>query len=719
MRLSRIIPSVLAATLAAGACTSDDPGSQATDLQGDDIILTSGLSTEDSCDALLARLIDEGLERVGPYGFGGQYGYFRGGPDVLVAEGGEETMAMDDGGAKFSGVDAAAEAPAEGGGNDSFSGTNNQEGGVDEADFVKTDGKRLVVANGTTIRVIDVTGDKPTLVHTIKLDENTWVQEMFLVGDRAVIMSQGWIQDGATADAIGGGEKTNWIMPAGISTTSLTEVNLESGSVGETITFAGSYLSGREVDGAIRIVVNASVGQFPFVYANGPAAEDVAEKTNRELLKESTIEQWLPSYKNGDGSSGSLIPCDQMHIPSEFSGFGTLAVLTLDMNDGLGLTDSIGVLTEGQTIYASTDRLAVATARWDGDFNWDDGEPESDSYTTSLHSFDISDPTSTTYVASGSVDGHMLNQYSMSEHNGHLRVAVTEGAPWGGDSSESSVIVLAEQGSELVTVGKVGGLGKGEQIQSVRFMGDTAYVVTFRQVDPLYTVDLSDPTSPKVLGELKIPGFSSYLHPIDDGLLMGIGQDGTDEGQLLGAQVSMFDVSDLSNPTRIGALPFGENSQSSVSWEAKAFTWWAPTRTAFVPVSSWGWDERTNTDSSTADIVAVKVGEDGSLQEIGRLSQPITRDCESYYEDDYIDEGPIVEEKPIVEGDAEAGLSEPAGIAAPPVDDEQGYCWSWQPEIRRTVIIGDSIYTISEGGVMASSFDDFRQQAWIPFSQQG
>ncbi len=714
MRLSRIIPSVLAATLAAGACTSDDPGSQATDLKGDDIILTSGLSTENSCDALLTRLIDEGLERVGPYGFGNQYGYLRGGPDILFAEGEamEESVDLADGGAstKFSGADAAIEAAPAEGDDGSFSGTNNQEGGVDEADFVKTDGKRLVVANGTTIRVIDVSGDKPRLVQTIKLDESTWVQEMFLVGDRAVIMSQGWVQDGPVGPA---GQKTNWIMPAGISTTSLTEINLESGSVGETITFAGSYLSGREVDGAIRIVVNASVGQFPFVYANGPAAEDVAEKTNRELLKESTIEQWLPSFKHSDGSNGSLIPCDQMHIPSEFSGFGTLAVLTLDMNDGLGLTDSLGVLTEGQTIYASTDRLAVATARWEGDFNWDDSEPPSDDYTTSLHTFDISNPTSTSYVASGSIAGHMLNQYSMSEHNGNLRVAVTEGAPWTSDSSQSSVIVLAEQGAELVTVGKVGGLGKGEQIQSVRFMGDTAYVVTFRQVDPLYTVDLSDPTSPKVLGELKIPGFSSYLHPIDDGLLMGIGQDGTDEGQLLGAQVSMFDVSDLSNPTRISALSFGDNSQSSVSWEAKAFTWWAPSRMAFVPVSSWGWDEQTGTDSSTADVVAVKIGEDGSLQEIGRLSQPVSRGCDNYYEDDY------VEEKPVVEGDAEAGLSEPAGIVAPPTDDEPGYCWSYQPEIRRTVIIDDSIYTISEGGVMASSFSDFSQQAWIPFDQQG
>ncbi len=715
MRLSRIIPSVLAATLAAGACTSDDPTLDATDLKGDDITLTSGLSTEDSCDALLARLIDEGLERVGPYGFGNQYGYFRGGPEVTFAmDDGEMEMPMEESSSseKFNTVgesidNAGDAAPAEGGDGGSYSGTNNQEGGVDEADFVKTDGERLVIANGTTIRVIDTTGDKPELVHTIKLKDNIWVQEMFLAGDRAVVMSQGWVDEGPIAN---NDEKTNWIMPAGISTTSLTEIDLSSGTVGETITFAGGYLSGREVDGAIRIVVNASVGQFPFVYANGPAAEEVAEKTNRELLKQSTIEQWLPSFRHSDGTTGSLIACDQMHIPLEFSGFGTLAVLTLDLNDGLGLTDSLGVLTEGQTIYASTDRLAVATARWEGDFNWENGDPNSEAYTTSLHTFDISNPTTTSYLASGSIDGHLLNQYSMSEHDGYLRVATTEGAPWGGDSSQSSVVVLAEEGSELVTVGKVGGLGKGEQIKSVRFMGATAYVVTFRQTDPLYTVDLSDPTNPTLLGELKIPGFSSYLHPIDEGLLLGIGQEGTDEGQILGAQVSIFDVSNLSNPTQIGTMPFGNNSQSSVAWEAKAFTWWAPTRTAFVPVSSWGWDEQTNSDSNKAEVIAIHIDKDGSLSEIGRLSQPAIGDCESYYiEEEFIQEDVIEND-----GDAEADMAKPSSIAPP----EEEYCWSFQPEIRRTVIINDLVYTISENGVMASTLDGFNEKAWIAFDQQ-
>ncbi len=703
MRYSRLIPGLLAATLAAGACTSDDPTQDAntnsTDLKGQDITLTSALSTEDSCDALLGRLIDLGLERVGPYGYGNGDFY-----PVLFDEAMTATTmqasADADESAAFAENDSAGAAEATGG---SFSGTNNQEGGVDEADFVKTDGKRLVVLNANTVRVIDTTGDSPELVHTIKMQDNLWVSELFLVGDRALVMSQGWVEE-ALPNA-NTGEEADWgVMPSGTSTTSLTEIDLISGTVGETITFEGVYLSGREVDGSIRVVINSGVGQFPFVYANGEAAEEAAEKTNRELLKQSTIEQWLPGFRLSDGSAGSLVPCDQMYIPGEFSGFGTLAVLTLDVSEGLRLNDSLGVLTEGQTIYASTDRLAVSTTRWEGDFNWEEGIPaDQETYITSFHSFDISDPSTTSYVASGSVEGYLLNQYSMSEFEGYLRVAVTEGAPWGDQSSQSSVIVLEEQGSELVTVGEVGGLGKGEQIMAVRFMGDTAYVVTFRQIDPLYVVDLSDPTNPSVAGELKIPGFSAYLHPIGAGQLVGVGQDGTQDGRITGAQVSLFDVANPANPTRIDSLAFGENSQSTVAWEAKAFTWWAPTQTAFVPINAWNWDQQTGTESNSADMVAVRVDANGSLSEIGRISHPAAGGCESG--DYYIDE------EPIADGDAEASLIDSEESVAP-----EGYCWSYQPEIRRSVIIDDTVYTVSESGVMASSLSDFSERGWVPFN---
>ena len=131
--------------------------------------------------------------------------------------------------------------------------------------------------------------------------------------------------------------------------------------------------------------------------------------------------------------------------------------------------------------------------------------------------------------------------------------------------------------------GQVDGLGKDEQIYSVRFLGDVGYVVTFRQTDPFFTIDLSDPTDPVVRGELKIPGYSAYLHPVDDGLLLGVGQDATDEGQVLGTQLSLFDVSDPQDPQRIDTLQIG--GYSEVEWDHKAFLYWPADGT----IAAGGW----------------------------------------------------------------------------------------------------------------------------------
>ena len=117
--------------------------------------------------------------------------------------------------------------------------------------------------------------------------------------------------------------------------------------------------------------------------------------------------------------------------------------------------------------------------------------------------------------------------------------------------SESAVTVLREQGGRLAQIGQVGGLGRGERIYAARFLGDVGYLVTFRQVDPLYTIDLSNPAAPKVAGELKITGYSAYLHPIGEDLLLGVGQEASEQGRRLGAQVSLFDVSDPASPKRL------------------------------------------------------------------------------------------------------------------------------------------------------------------------
>ena len=245
---------------------------------------------------------------------------------------------------------------------------------------------------------------------------------------------------------------------------------------------------------------------------------------------------------------------------------------------------------------------------------------------TSIHRFSITDTANAVYEASGDVPGSIHNQFSLSEHEGHLRVVTTTGDMWAwawrddeGDTdpqsrvrvSQSQVRVLRQEGDRLIEVGSVGDIGKGERVQSVRFVGDIGYVVTFRQIDPFYTIDLSDPTDPRIRGELKIPGFSSYLHPISDDLVLGVGSDADDRGVVTGAKVSLFDVSDLDNPseTAVWSAPDGWND---IGWDHRAFLWWAPENLAVIPVSIYGGSK------SWAGAVALRVT-DGKIAEVGRI----------------------------------------------------------------------------------------------------
>jgi uncharacterized secreted protein with C-terminal beta-propeller domain len=136
-----------------------------------------------------------------------------------------------------------------------------------------------------------------------------------------------------------------------------------------------------------------------------------------------------------------------------------------------------------------------------------------------------------------------------------------------------------------VQVGQVGGLGRGERIFGVRFIGDAGYVVTFRQVDPLYTLDLENPEKPMLRGELKLLGYSAYLHPVGEDLLLGVGQDATEQGQALGTQVSLFDVSDLRKPARLDHMTIARGS-SEAEFDHHAFLYWPKTRLAVLPIQT-------------------------------------------------------------------------------------------------------------------------------------
>ena len=389
----------------------------------------------------------------------------------------------------------------------------------------------------------------------------------------------------------------------------------------QTTEIEGQHVTTRVVGGVARVVVTSHpTGPQPM---DAPVAFDTgAEDFQAEVeasVEDTEIGDWLPAFRTTtadprplDGSTsveGTAVECEDVLMPEVNAGLAETSVLRVDFTDGFDPADTTTIVADAGSVYASTSLMYIAATRY--------VTPEvqadvaNEDWSTALHVFDLAGDGPAAHVAAGEVPGSTLNQYSLSEHDGHLRIATTEGTPWDGGQSESAVRVLKVEGDQLVEVGVVGGLGVTETIQSVRFMGPVGYVVTFRQTDPLYVIDLSDPTSPQAVGELKIPGFSSYLHPVGEGLLVGVGRDATLEGQDRGLLVSLFDVSDPTDPKQLQTYT-ERDAHSAAGSDPKAFLWWAPESAVVLPVERYGaLDETTGAGTTAAGMLVLDVDRSG------------------------------------------------------------------------------------------------------------
>lgn len=538
------------------------------------------------CDALLAYMKTEASERVTAWGLSGGDMYW-----------GDARSTMEGANTAVDSLDAAEMAPSVGGDGyvPDYSGTNTQEIGVDEGDIVETDGEYVYVANNEGLRIVSVADAE--VVAEPALPQGT--HQLLLDGDRLVVVTSSW--SGAPDTIVSLFDVGDPTRP-----TALRRSHLE-----------GSVVATRAAGSVARLVITTSFNErLPFVQPNQFGLdEDSALARNKEIIAESTVEDWLPRWfdEDADGGFGQMaqvLPCTTVAAPQDFAGLGLTWIGSIDFAGDGTPVGSAGIVSTGDTVYASANNLYVATQNWDWRWGgvvpldtegWGPEEQQGPP-PTSIHQFRLESGTAATYVASGQVEGRLLNQFAMSEFNGDLRVATTTD-DWGefGGQSESTVFVLRPDGNQLRQISSVGGLGKGEQIYAVRFLGNLGYVVTFRQIDPLYVIDLTDPANPVEAGELKIPGYSAYLHPVGEGLLLGVGQDATDDGRATGTQLSLFDVSDPADPQRISTLPIG--GYSEVEWDHKAFLFWAADGTIVLPVSP-GWSDCGPTVDCLAKEVA-------------------------------------------------------------------------------------------------------------------
>ena len=554
----------LAAAVGVGYALGSEPGSSGPPTSPPIALANSDLGVAASCDDLLASYVERALEQVGPYGWGGgPIDFGMGGADAAGASeaAGAPTSAR-------SGVSTSRSTSNE-------SGTNVQEVGVDESDVVKVAGSLLLRLRDGDLLAYDVAGDEPRLLSSTPLDDargdNGWPAdpggELVLVDGRAVVVGT---------------------SPDGLSST-ITTVDLAdptSPTVVDATTIRGRASAVRLHGDVVRVVLQNGLPQLDFSFPDGAFGQLRAQWRNRDLVRGTTLEDWLPTV---DGSP--LVDCADVAIPEdEGIALGTTTVLAVDPADPAARTTS-AVAIASETSYFSTDRfyLAASAPPW----GWVDcmecrpSWPGS-SGTTPLFAFAL-DGTATTYVASGEVEGTIADRWSMDAVGDSLRVAV-------GPSSETgdfnSVLTLREDGSDLVVDGRVDRLGVGEEIKSVRWFDDLAIVVTFRQTDPLYAVDLSDPAAPVLLGELKIPGFSEYLHPLGEQRLIGMGQDASLQGVTRGAQAALFDVTDLTAPRQLDVVRYDKGTYAGAGVDPRQFTW-LPEQRVVLTVVSQGWEGTT------------------------------------------------------------------------------------------------------------------------------
>ena len=592
---------------------------------------------------------------------------------------------------------AAAAAPTGGAANSSaaapaYSGTNDYTAGVDEPDLVKTDGRRIVTVSGSTLEVIDAATRQ--VKGTLDLS-SSGVQygrlNLLLSGDHVLVISTSASEAGPAGPTVPQyGPKFILVDLAG------------QPRVLASYTISGNLVDARLTGSIVRIVTDSAPNiVFPDVPSGASGAERAA--AYRVAIGQAGLDAWLPRYQSASasGSTSGSVPCTSVSRPAKFSGANLLTVLTFGMSaDTLGTGDPVSVAADGDTVYGTTSSLYVASGAmvtpWGAGGTYVRGSWSTQG--TQIYRFDVSQPGPPLYVASGSVPGYLLNQYAMSEWNGYLRVATTTGTSWaiadgappvpsgapemsgasgvsgasGAQPSSSAVYELTTSAPVMRIAGSIAGLGSTERIYAVRFMGPVGYVVTFRQTDPLYTLDLSDPAHPQVVGALALTGYSAYLHPVSTTRLIGVGQNADSVGHVLGAQVSLFDVSDLAKPSRLATYALA-SSVSAAGMDPHAFLYWPADQLVVVPIQEYG----------------------GFAVPAGATQQPV----------------PVPQSGALVLRISGTSLTR-AGFISPP--KSSGYDGS---PIERSLVIGQTLWTISPGGVLASDLTTLRQQAWLPFSQ--
>jgi uncharacterized secreted protein with C-terminal beta-propeller domain len=613
-----------------------------------------------------------------------------------------------------------------------FSTTTVQVKDVDEADIVKADGDLIYLLHGGSLFVLQGWPANATQILASASIEGQ-PSEMFVRDGKVVVFSN--VQTNLAAEA-GVPVAAYGYYYGAPGYTKLTVLDVES-STPEVVREAyleGNYVSARRHDGLVRAVVqngfkvpqlgNPAIEYFD-LFGQPYPQEDIDAQVDAWLtrtirsVRNTDLGDWLPrefARKNGALFEQAPRCADYYSTAPGLTESGVTSVVSLDMDDVTGALGGATILGRAERVYSNEDVILITQT----DYRFRANEAAKEQ--TLIHRFDVDGP-STKYTASGAVAGSIHDQFSLDERAGVIRVSTTEQrfdnsavgeppillapslTPAAGPNGAGVALPLPEEppvsvrppppqgpinrivtletaGKSLVQLGSTEDFGSGEQIYSTRFIGERGYVVTFRRTDPLFVVDLADPAHPSVVGELKIPGFSDYLYPLDDTHLFAIGQDATSNGVVQGLALSIFDVSDPANPWRAQSYVYPDSGWSPANIDHRAITFHPDRDVIAFPYQNF------NTGDNTLELFQLSA--ETGIQRLGGMGVSDKATLEQCL----INYGYAPEDVPRVA--AQNGADWAAGVLAG--------CRSSQ-YFRRGLFRDDFVYGIGNTGVSAYNLD--------------
>ena len=582
----------------------------------------STLSNEDELEAYFAQLLElqKNNERYG----------------VFSSEGAAST-------------EESANSDAAGAESEDHSTTNNQVEGVDEADLVKTDGSFIYSISESRVLITDVQNpDSMAAAEELPFEEETYPQQLFLSGDTLIVIGSRFSSmpyDGEMKEHQPHIGMTS-VYLYDISDPSAPQLVREFGTEGD---LNGARLAGNH----LYFVTNV----YPDIWM---------------MEEQEDIELRPRKYDSKEGEDYSLLPFDKISIlPGTME--GSYSVITaIDLADPVKNEISTeGFLGGSEQLYMTEENLFLTAAAY---MPLDENEVEGNmdmavwipqQANTEIFKFAL-DGTAVKFLASNEVKGTLLNQFSMDEYNGYFRIVTTEGFVWDEAAPSKNHLFILDGG--MKQVGSVEDLAAGERIYSARFIEDKAYMVTFKETDPLFVIDVSAPSAPEVLGELKIPGFSNYLHPLDENHLIGFGsdtklepvKDGEPRVVTGGVKISLFDVSDFENPVEKDTeIIGGQGTYSALQYDHKALFTHAEDNLFGFPVALY--------EETDGDYVEFKAE--------GAMLYTITPD----------------------------GISETAKL----LRESGGEFEDWNTNVQRLLYIDETLFTIANSEIKSYSLDTF------------